>query len=103
MMVNISLLYLCALFIITTLSTCALFIMERKKCLKLEVMLFSFRVESRVPLTNEDIAQSHTSRYQTEFTELGKIGKGGFGSVFKVCFFTVSPHCTTTCILNTCL
>ncbi|KAJ8302591.1 hypothetical protein KUTeg_018987 [Tegillarca granosa] len=42
------------------------------------------RVESRVPLmTNEDILQSHTSRYKTEFTEIEKIGKGGFGSVFK--------------------
>lgn len=35
----------------------------------------------------EDIIEQQTSRYRNEFKELGILGKGGFGSVFKVSIF----------------
>lgn len=34
-------------------------------------------------LKMEDIINIHTSRYRNEFQEISRIGKGGFGSVFK--------------------
>ena len=33
-----------------------------------------------------DLLQNGTSRYKEEFVEIIRLGKGGFGSVFKVCF-----------------
>ncbi|XP_038070148.1 eukaryotic translation initiation factor 2-alpha kinase 1-like [Patiria miniata] len=39
----------------------------------------------RLPrMTQEEIIYSHTTRYQTDFEELGLLGKGGFGRVYKV-------------------
>ncbi|XP_061197425.1 eukaryotic translation initiation factor 2-alpha kinase 1-like [Saccostrea echinata] len=34
-------------------------------------------------LSTDEMLQMQTSRYTTEFTEISKIGKGGFGSVYK--------------------
>ena len=33
----------------------------------------------------EDVLNMQTSRYAQEFVEIEKIGKGGFGAVYKVC------------------
>ena len=33
----------------------------------------------------QDLLQNGTSRYKEEFVEIIRLGKGGFGSVFKVC------------------
>ena len=32
----------------------------------------------------QDLLQCSTSRYKEEFVEMNRLGKGGFGSVFKV-------------------
>ena len=32
----------------------------------------------------QNLLQCSTSRYQEEFVEINRLGKGGFGSVFKV-------------------
>ena len=33
-----------------------------------------------------DLLQNGSSRYKEEFVEITRLGKGGFGSVFKVCW-----------------
>jgi len=38
------------------------------------------------PQKMHDLLQNGTSRYKEEFVEIIRLGKGGFGSVFKVCF-----------------
>ena len=37
------------------------------------------------PQKMQDLLQNGTSRYKEEFVEIIRLGKGGFGSVFKVC------------------
>ena len=39
----------------------------------------------RVPALNiADLAGLHTSRFQEEFIQLGKLGRGAYGKVFQV-------------------
>ena len=38
----------------------------------------------------QDLLQNGTSRYKEEFVEIIRLGKGGFGSVFKVCGLTIA-------------
>ena len=38
----------------------------------------------------QDLLQNGTSRYKEEFVEIIRLGKGGFGSVFKVCDLTIA-------------
>ena len=37
------------------------------------------------PQKMSDLLQNGSSRYKEEFVEITRLGKGGFGSVFKVC------------------
>ena len=37
-----------------------------------------------VPQKMHDLLQNGSSRYKEEFVEITRLGKGGFGSVFKV-------------------
>ena len=46
----------------------------------------SFCRSLSAPQKMHDLLQNGTSRYKEEFVEIIRLGKGGFGSVFKVCF-----------------
>ena len=50
----------------------------------LSVSVCHFRSLS-APQKMHDLLQNGSSRYKEEFVEITRLGKGGFGSVFKVC------------------
>ena len=51
-----------------------------------DVYLVKFRARDRLAPSDDDIIGQQTSRYKNEFQEIELLGKGGFGSVYKVWF-----------------
>lgn len=45
---------------------------------------FFYRIERLPSASPEDVISFQTSRYRNEFQELGRLGKGGYGSVCQV-------------------
>ena len=64
-------------------------------CLETNRNLLSYSIPPQLDYSNDPCAGiSQNSRYSTEFVQLEKIGKGGFGSVFKVGTVMVVLQCT---------
>ena len=78
-----------------TVDCLAIYIACINDCLETNRNLLSYSIPSQLDYSTDPCAGiSQNSRYSTEFVQLEKIGKGGFGSVFKVGTVMVVLQCT---------